>query len=489
MRWMQAGLAAAVAFFGVSQGALTDFVGQLPPCGLTCIINAIPASACHSVDNDTCICSNEDLKAQVQVCLLANCTRIEALDVARIEAEACNRPTRERKVDILAPLAIQITGFLMVPLRLYARWTTMHHFAPDDWIMLFTGLMFAVFVVLGQIAGAVAFGEDVWMVRPDELTFGLKVFYVDESLYLACLGLTKISVLFFYLRIFPNKPFRWATYGTMGYIIISTTVLLFMQIFQCIPFEFNWVGWRGDYGPHHCLDINTLAFVAGGLSISHDIIIILLPLPLLYKLNMSRRKKAGIFFMFGLGVFILITSCVRLQYIVLFTRSLNPTWDFTDPLIWSGVEVSVSMIVVCLPAVRTLLNRILPSIFGSTAATEITPNRKASAGSGFRSIDSNRQYQGRFDYEEERREVARAARLVEKRRKFFSFIPQAREPNESELELGDKSKGEVRTDIRHADGGEAAEMRRSSIESGIHVSTTTTFEDPLGRGQRDKATF
>lgn len=296
-------------------------------------------------------------------------------------------------------------------------------------------------------------------------------------------------MLFFYLRIFPNKPFRWATYGTMGYIIISTTVLLFMQILQCIPFEFNWVGWRGDYGPHHCLDINTLAFVAGGLSISHDIIIILLPLPLLYKLNISRRKKAGIFFMFGLGVFILITSCVRLQYIVLFTRSLNPTWDFTDPLIWSGVEVSVSMTVVCLPAVRTLLNRILPSIFGSTAATEITPNRKASAGSGFRSIDSNRQYQGRFDYEEERREVARAARLVEKRRKFFSFIPQAREPNESELELGDKSKGEVRTDIRHADGGEAAETRRSSMESGIHVSTTTTFEDPLGRGQRDKATF
>lgn len=62
------------------------------------------------------------------------------IDVARIEAEACNRPTRERKVDILAPLAIQITGFLMVPLRLYARWTTMHHFAPDDWIMLFTGV-------------------------------------------------------------------------------------------------------------------------------------------------------------------------------------------------------------------------------------------------------------------------------------------------------------------------------------------------------------
>lgn len=40
MRWMQAGLAVVVAFFGVSRGALTDFVGQLPPCGVSNFRNA-----------------------------------------------------------------------------------------------------------------------------------------------------------------------------------------------------------------------------------------------------------------------------------------------------------------------------------------------------------------------------------------------------------------------------------------------------------------
>lgn len=311
----------------------------------------------------------------------------------------------------------------------------------------------------------------------------MQIFFIDESFYLACLGLTKIAALVFYLRIFPNKTFRWATYAAMAYIIISTTVMLFMQIFQCIPFDFNWLGWKGDYGPHHCLDINVLAFVAGGLSISHDIIILVLPLPLLYKLNISRRKKAGIFFMFSLGVFILITSCVRLRYIVLFTSSLNPTWDFTDPLIWSGVEVSVSMIVVCLPAVRTLLSRVLPRIFGSTAATEITTKNKAS---GIMSVESSSKHRNREDHEEERRAVARASKLVEKRRNFFSLTPK-REPNESELELGDNIRGEVRTNIRFEDG-ESSTMRGSS-ESGIHVRTSTIFEDPLRQRQVEKATF
>ncbi|KAL0941194.1 CFEM domain-containing protein [Colletotrichum truncatum] len=484
-------LAAAAVFFGFSQGALLEYATKLPPCGLQCTIEEIPKSTCKTVSNDTCICSDEGLRAQVQTCLLAKCNRLEAIDVARIEAEACKRPIRKRKVDILAPLAIQITGLLVVPLRLYARWTTMHHFAPDDWIMIVCGIMFAPFIVLGQLAGSVAFGEDIWMVQPYELTTGLKLFFVDESFYLTCLGLTKISALFFYLRIFPNKRFRWATFAVMAYVIVSTTILLFMQIFQCIPFDFNWEGWKGDYGPHHCLDINTLAFVAGGLSISHDILILVLPLPLLYQLNMSIRKKAGIIFMFSLGVFILITSCVRLRYIVLFTRSLNPTWDFTDPLIWSGVEVSVSMIVVCLPAIRTLINRVIPNFIGSTAATEIKPAPKASAGSGYHRKAINA-YQRRLEEEEERIAVAKAARLVDKRRKFFSFMSKGTEPNESELELGDKSRGEVRTHIRYGDmeGEGAFGTRRSSIESGIHVQTTTTFHGALGDGgERDKATF
>ncbi|OLN87244.1 hypothetical protein CCHL11_03665 [Colletotrichum chlorophyti] len=466
------GFAAAV-LFGVSQGSLLDFAAQLPPCG-------IPLSACQVVTNDTCICSDANLKANVQSCLLQRCQPLEAIDVARIEAVACNRPVRNRKVDILAPMAIQIVGFLVVPLRLYARWTAMHRFEADDCIMIFCGLIFPVFVVLGQLAGVLAFGEDIWMVKPDELTFGLKIFYIDESFYLTCLALTKVSVLFFYLRIFPNKKFRWASYATMGYIIISTTILLFLQIFQCIPFEYNWLGWKGGFGPHQCLNINTLAFVAGGLSISHDVIILILPLPLLWHLNMSKRSKAGIFFMFSLGVFVLITSCVRLQYIVLFTRSLNPTWDFTDALIWSGVEVSVSMIVVCLPAMRLLVSRVLPSLFGSMRSIAITPPKKASnASSGLRfngtSIDSNSPR-----YEAERRAEARA-KIADKRRKFFSFRSTEVEPNESELELGDKMQGAVQTQIQYREDGPS--NRRNSIESGIHVRTATTLHDHLNRGE------
>ncbi|KAK1499259.1 CFEM domain-containing protein [Colletotrichum tamarilloi] len=492
-------LGVAVAFLGAVQGSLLEFAAKLPQCGLECTLEKLPLSACKVATNDTCICSDYDLRMSVQTCLVQRCKKLEAIEVARIEAEACQRPVRERKVDIMVPLILQITGILVVPLRLYARWTTMHRFEADDWIMMFCGAMFVVFVVVGQLAGHVAFGEDVWMVEPDELTLGLKLFFIDESMYLACLGLTKISVLFFYLRIFPNKSFRWATYATMTFIIISTTVILFMQIFQCIPLDFNWVGWKGDYGPHHCLNINTLVFVAAGLSISHDLIILALPLPLLWHLNTSKRSKIGILFMFSLGIFVLITSCIRLRYIVSFTQSLNPTWDFTDPLIWSGLEASVSMIVVCLPALRILLKRGWPKLFSTigTAGAHSAPKKSSNTSSRKAyamkaAEDGDGDGEGNYNAMNERDEEvadaeyaaseARAARrMAEKRSKFFSFRSTTVEPNESEieLELGDKMRGEVRTQIRCHDGESAS--RGSSIESGIHVRTTTTIHDANGK--------
>ncbi|KZL66413.1 CFEM domain-containing protein [Colletotrichum tofieldiae] len=455
---------------------------------MSCTLEQIPLSACKVVTNDTCICSDEKLRASVQTCLLERCKRLEAIgyhgdwqtdahpDVARIEAEACKRPVRKRKIDIVAPIIIQALGVFVVPVRLYARWTTVHRFETDDWIMIFCVLIFIVFVTLGKLAGWVAFGEDIWMVKPDALTFGLKIFFIDESFYLTCLCLTKISVLFFYLRIFPNKSFRRATYTAMAYIALSTTIMLFMQIFQCIPLSYNWDGWKGDFGPHHCLNINVLAFVAGGLSISHDIIILFLPIPLLWHLNMGIRSKVGIFIMFSLGIFILITSCVRLRYITLFTRSLNPTWDFTDPLIWSGIEVSVSMIIVCLPAMRVLFKRGAPRFFSSVASVEASVPRKVSntssrIGQYVKSISGgDHPMTEPFD-----RKAAAAAQIAEKRKKFFSFRSTNVEPSESEMELGDNIRGEVRTQIRYGDA--ESSRRRSSIESGIHVRTITTFED------------
>ena len=191
-------------------------------------------------------------------------------------------------------------------------------------------------------------------------------FYACETLYLIILTLTKISILCFYLRIFANRTFRVCSFVTMAWVVVSGVIFVFLQLFQCVPVQFIWEGWKkGSFGSYHCLDVNALAFTTATFSIAQDVVIIILPLPLLAKLDVSLRSKLGILFMFSLGIFVTITSSVRLWTILSFGDSVNPTWDYTNVLIWTGLEVAVSIIVTSLPAIRVLLSHCFPGTFGS----------------------------------------------------------------------------------------------------------------------------
>lgn len=53
--------------------------------------------------------------------------------------------------------------------------------------------------------------------------------------YLATLPLTKISILLFYLRIFPKKQMKIAIWALIGFNIAYLIVFEVISIFQCTP--------------------------------------------------------------------------------------------------------------------------------------------------------------------------------------------------------------------------------------------------------------
>ncbi len=55
---------------------------ELRPCGLTCILDNVLLSPCHTIANISCLCSNEDLQAVVQQCLQTRCTVLEAIGLS-----------------------------------------------------------------------------------------------------------------------------------------------------------------------------------------------------------------------------------------------------------------------------------------------------------------------------------------------------------------------------------------------------------------------
>lgn len=62
-------------------------------------------------------------------------------------------------------------------------------------------------------------------------------------------------------------------------------------------------------------------------------------------------------------------SALRLQSLIHFAKSDNPTWDQWTTAYWSIIEINVGMICSCLPTLRLILVRLAPETFGSANRT------------------------------------------------------------------------------------------------------------------------
>ncbi|KAH8201802.1 hypothetical protein TruAng_004066 [Truncatella angustata] len=144
----------------------------------------------------------------------------------------------------------------------------------------------------------------------------------------------------------------------------------------------------GNFGEHKCFDTNVLAYAAAGMGIAQDVTILILPLPIIAQLNMPRRKRLLTLFMFSVGIFVVLASCFRLHYLTQFAKSLNPTWDYINLVIWTSLQVKVTVVVLCLPTVKMIFAKLIPSVFGtnqkSTTTNTFTPH------SGSRSARRNK---------------------------------------------------------------------------------------------------
>ncbi|KAK7741196.1 hypothetical protein SLS63_000749 [Diaporthe eres] len=190
--------------------------------------------------------------------------------------------------------------------------------------------------------------------------------WLSEILYMVALGLTKVAMLMLYLKVFPSQNFQRVCFVMVGICLLYIPATALATAFNCTPVSYNWTGWTGQT-EGHCFSFNTFAWAQSSINIVLDLIIILLPIPQLWRLNMGRKKRIQLVLMFSVGLFITVVSIVRLTALVNFATTTNAT------SYWSVLEIYVSIICCCLPAVRSLLKRAFPSCFGSSGGSRHTP--------------------------------------------------------------------------------------------------------------------
>lgn len=132
---------------------------------------------------------------------------------------------------------------------------------------------------------------------PHNLESVLHYFWASVWVHMIALGVSKLSILTQYLRIFLDRRTRLLTWLTMAFVIVYTLQAILVGVFVCIPVEAFWN--RSMQG--HCINPLITNYVNAGFNISTDLIIILIPIPALNKLQVSKSQYIALLVAFSIG--------------------------------------------------------------------------------------------------------------------------------------------------------------------------------------------
>jgi hypothetical protein len=136
-------------------------------------------------------------------------------------------------------------------------------------------------------------------------------------------------------------------------------------IMECQPISHFWDQWDGEH-EGYCVDIQTSAYINGGINIFFDLVVFFLPMPKLMKLQVrDTRRKVGVILTFLVGLFVTICSVIRLQYLAKVSNLTNATYHYNDIGLWTGLEAYLGIICACMPSILGPLVQFFRKTVGS----------------------------------------------------------------------------------------------------------------------------
>jgi hypothetical protein len=128
-----------------------------------------------------------------------------------------------------------------------------------------------------------------------------KTLYAGQLSQIFAIGPTKISVLLFYRRVFRGTFFHIATCTLIALVSAWVIAFFFANLFECIPISEAFVNAPGMGGNPKCIDAIPMYLAQVYSDVIFDLLILIIPIPLVWKLQLPLRQKLAVLGIFLLG--------------------------------------------------------------------------------------------------------------------------------------------------------------------------------------------
>ncbi|KAF4632401.1 hypothetical protein G7Y89_g5720 [Cudoniella acicularis] len=238
----------------------------------------------------------------------------------------------------------------IVGFRYFARYITHTSFGWDDFFVL-PAVLFSVSLcgIIVAMVNHAGLGHHLEALPLPTILLYAKLSVAFQFSYLFAVTLPKLAIICLYLRIFVERKYRLICYGLFGLVVLSATISLLVTSFMCIPLD---ALWNPLITNPRCINIASWWRWSTLPSSLFDLILIILPIPMVLKIKLPPRDKAGVFLAFSAGGIGLIASIIR---IVTFMKSEglgDLTWDGVTLAIVGMLETGTYLFAICLPQIR-----------------------------------------------------------------------------------------------------------------------------------------
>lgn len=142
-------------------------------------------------------------------------------------------------------------------------------------------------------------GKHIQTITPNSEIEQLRALYACYIVYDISISLPKMSALLFYARVFTTqeKRFKYALWFTHFLVIGWVVSVALLGVFLCDPVEKQWKPTIAG----HCHPNTVLWLTSAIPSVVIDLILLILPLPMLWQLQMKLSRKILIMAVFVCG--------------------------------------------------------------------------------------------------------------------------------------------------------------------------------------------
>lgn len=222
-----------------------------------------------------------------------------------------------------ATLTVTIAALITMATRLYVRVRMIRNVGWDDYVMITAMVLVCTRSIISCprgrsalltrrqcIVGQIIVIPEVYLgagrhkehIDPIDFANGYKLNFITQPIYLFAICLVKISVGFFLLRVAVAAVYRRIIIGIMIFMGFYTIGCFFTIVLQCTNLAIQWDPTvTGTCWSAHT--IKTLSYVNVSLNIVTDVLFsVVIPVPLLWSLQMNKRQKSSLMCILGLGI-------------------------------------------------------------------------------------------------------------------------------------------------------------------------------------------